>query len=60
MAHDVDWDALLAEARAAYDRRRYADAYRGLVAARQGVGLLTTTWSGSPTQPGGSAVSPSA
>jgi DNA-binding NarL/FixJ family response regulator len=39
VAHDVDRDALLVEARAAYDRRRYADAYCGLVAAREGVGI---------------------
>jgi DNA-binding NarL/FixJ family response regulator len=35
----MDWDALLAEARVAHGRRRYFDAYRGLAAARQGVGL---------------------
>jgi DNA-binding NarL/FixJ family response regulator len=35
VVHAVDRDALLAEARLAYDRRRYADAYRGLVGARK-------------------------
>jgi DNA-binding NarL/FixJ family response regulator len=39
VAHAVDRDALLAEAREAYVRRRYADAYRGLVAASESVGL---------------------
>ena len=39
MTHAVDRDALLAEARAAYSRRRYADAYRGLLAAREGADL---------------------
>ena len=39
MVHAVDRDALLAEAREASVRHRYADAYRGLVAAREGVGL---------------------
>jgi DNA-binding NarL/FixJ family response regulator len=35
VVHAVDRDALLAEARLAYDQRRYADAHRGLVAARE-------------------------
>ena len=39
MANAGDRDALLAEARAAYDRRRYADTYRRLMAARESVGL---------------------
>jgi DNA-binding CsgD family transcriptional regulator len=39
VAHAVDRDALLAEAREAYARHRYADAYRRLVAAREDVGL---------------------
>jgi DNA-binding NarL/FixJ family response regulator len=39
VSHAVDRAALLAAARAAYGRRRYADAYRGLAAAREGAGL---------------------
>ena len=39
MVHAVDRDALLAEAREASVGHRYADAYRGLVAAREDVGL---------------------
>jgi len=39
VSHTVDRSALLAEARVAYGGRRYADAYRGLAAAREGAGL---------------------
>ena len=39
VSHTVDRASLLAEARVAYGRRRYADAYRGLAAAREGAGL---------------------
>jgi DNA-binding NarL/FixJ family response regulator len=39
VVHAVDRDALLAEAREASVRHRYADAYRGLLAAREGAGL---------------------
>jgi DNA-binding NarL/FixJ family response regulator len=40
VGHAIDRDALLAEAQLAYDRRRYADAYRGLVAACESSVLL--------------------
>ncbi len=39
MAYAIDRDALLAEAREAHVRHQYADAYRGLVAASEDVGL---------------------
>jgi DNA-binding CsgD family transcriptional regulator len=39
VSHTSDHAALLAEARVAYGRRRYADAYRGLAAAREGARL---------------------
>jgi DNA-binding CsgD family transcriptional regulator len=39
VSHAVDRASLIAEARVAYGRRRYADAYRGLAAAREGAGL---------------------
>jgi tetratricopeptide (TPR) repeat protein len=39
VSYAVDHAAMLAEARVAYGRRRYADAYRGLASAREGAGL---------------------
>jgi DNA-binding NarL/FixJ family response regulator len=39
VSHAVDRASLLAGARVAYGRRRYADAYRGLAAARESAGL---------------------